>query len=103
MAKWNEFIWPKINRCMRVCSEEIAMRRNGLEPRELTFYEEQTKLEPFDGVFGEYNRLIIQIGYIVLFAPAFPIASLVCYVSFLFEIRSDAYKLLCNTQRPRYK
>ena len=28
------------------------------------------------GVFDEYNRLIIQIGYIVLFAPAFPIASL---------------------------
>lgn len=39
---------------------------------------------------------------VVLFAPAFPVASLVCYVSFLLEIRTDAYKLLYNTQRPRY-
>ena len=43
-----------------------------------------------------------QVGYVVLFAPAFPIASLVCYVSFLFEVRTDAYKLLASTQRPRY-
>ena len=37
-----------------------------------------------------------------LFAPAFPIAAVVCYFSFMAEIRTDAYKLLRNTQRPRY-
>ncbi len=39
----------------------------------------------------------------MLFAPAFPIASLVSYLSFLLEIRTDAYKLLVVFQRPRYR
>lgn len=38
----------------------------------------------------------------VLFAPSFPVASAVCYLSNLLEIRTDAYKLLMNTQRPMY-
>jgi len=68
----------------------------------LSFYEEQCKLEPFGGTFHEYNRLMIQIGYVVLFAPAFPFAATLCYFSFQLEMRTDAYKLLVNTQRPPY-
>jgi len=68
----------------------------------LSFYEEQCKLEPFGGTYSEYNRLIIQVGYVVLFAPAFPFAATLCYLSFQIEMRADAYKLLVNTQRPRY-
>ena len=41
-------------------------------------------------------------GFAAAAVAAFPVASLVCYVSFLLEIRTDAYKLLYNTQRPRY-
>ena len=55
------------------------------------------------GVFFEYHRVLIQLGYVVLFAPAFPILALVSYASFLVELRSDAYKLLANSQRPRYR
>ena len=62
----------------------------------------QAKLEPFEGVFNEYSTIVIQVGYLVLFAPAFPVAAGVCYVSFLFEMRTDAFKLLANTQRPKY-
>jgi len=66
----------------------------------------QVLLQPYDvddDVFKEYNFVMIQLGYIVLFAPAFPIASLVSYLSFLVEIRSDAFKLLAVCQRPRYR
>ena len=112
-------------------------------------YEEEAKLEPHDGVFFEYNSLIINLGYVrrsrhartvdpmqlewcpppnstldplpiscrltastvrktrvtwqvVLFAPAFPIASAICWVTFVLEIKADAFKLLRNTRRPRY-
>ena len=103
IGKLTEFVLPRLNACVRAWSEERAMRRAGYTViPQMSAYERQAKLEPFGGVFDEYNRLIIQIGYIVLFAPAFPIASLVCYVSFLLEIRTDAYKLLASTQRPRY-
>ena len=78
------------------------MRRAGLTPTPMTFYEQQAKLEPFDGVFYEYNELIIQLGYVILFAPAFPLAALVSFVSCTVEQRADAYKLLIHTRRPTF-
>jgi len=75
-------------------------------PAKLSFYERQILRAPYDvqdDIFKEYNRTLIQLGYVVLFAPAFPLASLVSYFSFLFEIRTDAYKLLAVSQRPRYR
>jgi roadblock/LC7 domain-containing protein len=60
------------------------------------------ELEPFDqSLYSEYSTLVIQLGYVVLFAPAFPIAALVSYVNTVTEMRSDAYKFLYSTQRPR--
>jgi hypothetical protein len=67
-----------------------------------TVYEAQAKLEPFEGIFSEYSRIVVQLGYVVLFAPACPLASALLFVSFYFELRTDAYKLVCNTRRPAY-
>ena len=39
---------------------------------------------------------------VVLFAPAFPLAAMICYGACLLEMRTDTFKLLSNTQRPRY-
>ena len=39
----------------------------------------------------------------VIFAPAFPLAALVCFVSNIFRLRADARLLLYNTQRPPLK
>lgn len=41
-----------------------------------------------------------QIGYIVLFAPAFPIAALFVYVATALKLKNDAFKLLRLYQRP---
>ena len=76
-----------------------AMRSTPL-PR-MSPYEEQAKLEPHEGVFSEYSSLIINLGYVVLFAPAFPIAAAICYLTFLFELKTDAYKCLVNVRRAR--
>ena len=45
---------------------------------------------------------MVQLGYVVLFAPAFPLASALLFASFYFELRTDAYKMVCNTRRPPY-
>lgn len=44
------------------------------------------------GTHIEFNRIVVMLGYLVLFSPAFPAAPFLCYVAFLFEIRTDAYK-----------
>lgn len=81
----------------------IWERRGKGPPPDMSVYETQSKLAEYDGVSAEYNELLIQVGYIVLFASAFPLAALACYANNLIEIRSDAFKLLVNTQRPKYK
>jgi hypothetical protein len=76
---------------------------------EMTVYEEQAKLNKFDGPTGltgvihKYMVLVIQVGYVVVFAPAFPLAALVCFVSNIFRLRADARLLLFVTQRPPLK
>lgn len=101
-GKLVEVVVPALSGWYRAWVEERAMRRRFATSPPMSFYEKQCKLEPFGGVFDEYSRLVIQIGYIVLFAPAFPIASLVCYGLLLLELRNGALKLLATTQRPRY-
>ena len=98
-GKSSEWAVPKAKAWLRTWWEERGMRRRGMAAEAMTVHEENAKLEPHEGVFSEYNKLIIQLGYVVLFAPACPIASLICYVGNLLEIRTDAYKVAsppCN-------
>jgi len=103
-AKVLEWVLPWGKHLLRVYREEWEMRKRGLKDVvPISNIEDQAMLEPHEGVFSEYNKLIIQIGYVVLFAPSFPVAAAVCYIGNLSEIRTDAYKLLVNTQRPSYQ
>merc|ERR1711916_76261 len=68
--------------------------RNKLPP-----YEEQSFYVPYEGTFEEYNEMIIQFGYITLFASAFPLAPILALINNIVEIRTDAYRLLTSTQR----
>mmetsp|Transcript_84755 Transcript_84755/g.169282 ORF Transcript_84755/g.169282 Transcript_84755/m.169282 type:complete len:737 (-) Transcript_84755:133-2343(-) len=100
LGKLVEVGLPRLKQWCR--TKRKAAQRNATP----SWYERQIMREPYDvedDIFAEYNRVFIQLGYVVLFAPAFPIASLVSYLSFLTEIRSDAFKLLTITQRPRYR
>ena len=64
------------------------------------FYERQARLQPFDGVTDSCLQLVIEVGYVVLFAPAFPLAAIIIWLVNLFQQRADAYKLLKLTRRP---
>lgn len=76
---------------------------------QMSVYEDQAKLVMFDsttglsGVIPMYMKLMIQIGYIVLFAPVFPLAALICLLANVCRLRADAYLLLFNTQRPPFR
>ena len=50
--------------------------------------------------FEDYLEMFIQFGYVVLFSAAFPLAGLCALLNNVVEIRSDAFKLCTNLQRP---
>jgi hypothetical protein len=50
--------------------------------------------------FDDYMEILIQLGYVTLFASAYPLASLVMCGAVWMEIRSDCYKLTYLCQKP---
>ena len=44
--------------------------------------------------------LVIQYGYVTLFAAAFPLAPLIAFLNNTFELRADAKKLFEQYRRP---
>lgn len=54
----------------------------------------------YDGTFADHLEMFIQLGYVVLFSSAFPLAALCALINNLVEMRSDAFKLCFIFQRP---
>lgn len=54
----------------------------------------------YESTFDDYLELVVQFGYVMLFAPVFPLAALCAFLNNLIEIRSDAFKLSIVYQRP---
>ena len=51
--------------------------------------------------FDDYIEMIIQLGYITLFAAAYPLAPFVALIANLVEMRLDMFKITFITRRPR--
>ncbi|XP_048585783.1 anoctamin-8 [Nematostella vectensis] len=56
-------------------------------------------LEEYDQ-FDDYLEMVVQFGYVTLFASAFPLAAAVSIVFLFIEARSDLFKLLFIYQKP---
>ena len=69
----------------------------------LNKYEIQVSLMTYVGTFNDFNDRTVQFGYIVLFAPAFPLAPLLAFVNNIIEIRAAGYKLCHGYRRPTVK
>ncbi|KAH8324859.1 hypothetical protein KR074_009464 [Drosophila pseudoananassae] len=54
----------------------------------------------YDGTFSDHLEMLVQMGYVVLFSAAFPLAGVCALINNLMEIRSDAFKLAHVHQRP---
>ena len=60
----------------------------------------ESSLFKYDGTFADHLEMFIQLGYVVLFSSAFPMAAFCALINNLIEIRSDAFKLCFTFQRP---
>ncbi|XP_055848651.1 anoctamin-8 isoform X4 [Episyrphus balteatus] len=60
----------------------------------------ESSLFKYDGTFSDHLEMLVQMGYVVLFSAAFPLAGICALVNNLMEIRSDAFKLAHVHQRP---
>ena len=50
--------------------------------------------------FDDYLEIVINFGYITLFASAFPMAPVIIYIFHWVEMRSDKYKIIHAYRRP---
>lgn len=60
----------------------------------------QLELTEYEGVFDEYLEMVVQFGYVSLFAAALPMASGMACLNNIIELRTDAWKLLTQFRRP---
>lgn len=82
--------------------EKAASERNRLVAI-MSHTEREYNMEMYDSmdsVVQDYCDLVMQLGYVTLFAAAFPLAPLLALISNYVEIRIDAYKLLYVYRRP---
>jgi hypothetical protein len=54
------------------------------------------------GTFTDYSELVIQFGYVTLFAPAFPLAPIIAVLSNVIEHRNDGWKILLSCRKSDY-
>jgi hypothetical protein len=55
--------------------------------------------EPYDA-FDDYLEMVVQFGYVAMFASAFPPAALFSWIGNLAEVRADLFKLCWVVRRP---
>eukprot|EP01130_Rhizamoeba_saxonica_P016677 TRINITY_DN7758_c0_g1_i1.p1 TRINITY_DN7758_c0_g1~~TRINITY_DN7758_c0_g1_i1.p1 ORF type:complete len:760 (-),score=109.46 TRINITY_DN7758_c0_g1_i1:727-3006(-) len=66
---------------------------------EIPFVRKQANLPEFVDTLTQYNEIVIQFGYIVLFGSVFPLAPLASLLNNWVEIRADAFSYLHSMQR----
>ena len=59
----------------------------------------ESKLSRYESTMEDYNELVIQFGYLSLFGMTQPLASIICVINNMIEVRTDAYKVLAISQR----
>jgi len=66
----------------------------------LTQAEVEAAMKKYEDTYEDYLEMFIQFGYVTLFSSAFPMAAMCALFNNVIEIRSDAFKLCTNFQRP---
>jgi len=66
-------------------------------------YEREYELSQFEGMVDEYGEMVIQYGYLTLFAASVPIAPVLAVFNNIIEMRTDLFKWLTSYNKPFYR
>eukprot|EP00658_Telonema_sp_P-2_P031228 TRINITY_DN23416_c0_g1_i1.p1 TRINITY_DN23416_c0_g1~~TRINITY_DN23416_c0_g1_i1.p1 ORF type:complete len:506 (+),score=109.23 TRINITY_DN23416_c0_g1_i1:282-1799(+) len=69
----------------------------------LTAEEVEYAKKTYESPFDDYNELVIQFGFVYMFAAAFPLGSLLATINNMIEIRTDGFKICMLYRRPMYR
>jgi len=92
-----EAMLPYVSYRVNIRLEES--KANGKTLCDITKESKLTACHPLDA-FNDYNKMVIQFGYVSMFVAAFPLAPVCALLNNLLEIRTDAWRRLVATQRP---
>jgi len=87
-----EILVPKINQYLKAQAESAGS--DG--PKSMSLAELQYTLDeydPLESTIEDFTTISIELGYVVLFAVAFPLAPFMAAVSEYVQIRTDGWKL----------
>ncbi|CAO3642180.1 unnamed protein product [Cunninghamella echinulata] len=82
--------------------EAMSSEGSAINPAKVKFVKKVYKevgLEEYN-IYTDYVEMVIQFGYISMFSPVWPLASLCCIINNWIELRSDAIKICKYTRRP---
>ncbi|KAJ7599368.1 calcium-activated chloride channel-domain-containing protein [Mycena floridula] len=79
---------------------EDEKEKGGIKEREfLEQVRSEAALPEYD-LFVDYNEMVTQFGYVVLWSTIWPLAPVMALVNNFFELRSDAFKITVHNRRP---
>jgi len=93
-----ELITPIINNYLKAKDNSATDASGVAKPK--TQPELEYELDPFESTFDDFDEMVVQFGYVVLFVVTFPIAPLLAMLNNYFEIRLDAKKISDFSRRP---
>ncbi|KAL7543706.1 hypothetical protein ACHAXR_013200 [Thalassiosira sp. AJA248-18] len=100
---FTECVLPYICKCFKKEKDPVGMsKKNDDLTKDATGYlASEAELEQYD-TFDDYIEMLIQFGYVTLFASAYPLAAFLAMGANMIEIRSDLWKIthLCRRMSP---
>lgn len=80
-------------------NDEQSVRLLGLDDTSHSTAEKQFFRPRYEGSFDDYDEIIVQFSFVLIFVVAFPLAPLIALLFNFWEFRSDLGKVMRDTQR----
>jgi len=93
---------PRFQKWYEAYRAAKEMAEKGQVPKTAPREEIEFRYPEYPGVFSDYQEMVIQFGYVTMFAAAFPLTATLALINNIIEIRVDAVKLLTTHRRPSY-
>ncbi|KAJ7377101.1 hypothetical protein OS493_030695 [Desmophyllum pertusum] len=92
---WLKSLWTR-----KCCGSKVAASGEIRFNLEDYLERERRKEELGDFTLSEYNEKVLQYGFLMLFAAAFPLAPLIALLTNAIDMKVDARRLLWTNRRP---